>query len=151
MEVTKEEILNNAKYLFKKPKINGLYFLIWANEIVYVGSSNDVHKRLATHKKHPVQKYNKYAIIETREKGLALNRMERDIIREWKPIYNKNANPDYHDGSKPIWFAYISQDKTIAEIAREVDIEFGKVNQIIKGKRKKRDGLYEKVERYFIK
>ncbi|UII80022.1 hypothetical protein [Flagellimonas sp. CMM7] len=149
-EITQEHIINNALELYKKPKINGLYFLISSKVIVYIGSGNDVYKRIAAHKQTRVKRFSKYFILETKEKALQLYNMETEYIAKWKPIYNKTSNPDYHNNTKPLWFIYISQDKSIADISKGLEIPFQKLSGIIKGKRMLRDETYYKVEKYML-
>ena len=143
-----KKILNQSKELYKKPKINGIYFLIWKNKIVYVGSGNDVWKRIKAHRQTPTKKFTKYFILECREKGLDLFNMEAEYVRQWKPIYNKTGNPDYHNNTKPLWFMYISQEESVADISKKLDIHFNIVNNVIRGKRVVEDEHYKRVKEY---
>lgn len=146
--INKNQVIQLSKELYKKPKINGLYFLIWKSQIVYVGSGNDVWKRITAHKQTPVKKFTKYFIMEREERDHDLFKLESEYIRQWRPIYNKTGNPDYHNDTKPLWFIYISQEESVAEISKKLGIDFQKVNNVIKGKRQKRDEIFERVRDY---
>lgn len=143
--LSEEHIFENSKELYKKPKINGLYFLIYKTKIVYIGSGNDVHKRISAHKQTRVLRFNRYYIKELHEKGQELFNIEAKYIAHYRPIYNKTSNPDYHNNSKLIWFTYISQEKSVADIANEINERFQTVNNIIQGNRNKKDEIFLKV------
>ena len=80
---SKEYILSIKK---EKPKTSGVYFLIYKDEIVYIGQSKNIYKRIFDHK----IKFDSIAIIKC--KGVfALKELEREYLIKFKPKYNKNV------------------------------------------------------------
>jgi len=145
---SKEEIIKNAINIRRPKKINGIYFLIKSKQIVYVGSGSDIRTRIESHILDKKKKFDSYYILENDLKRLSLSRLEADYIREHKPIFNRTANPDYHEGKRLVWFKYLTVKPNIAEISRELDINFQIVNGIIKENRKKKDVYFERVVKY---
>lgn len=62
----------------------GIYFLIEENEIVYVGQSNDINKRVGTHCSEKIKRFSKYSYVEC--DNSALDQLE---LLKFKPIYNE--------------------------------------------------------------
>jgi hypothetical protein len=65
----------------------GVYFLVWNDEVVYVGQSVNVYSRI-TH--HSSKEFDKYAYIPCHED--ALDRLESLYIHCFRPRLNGNAN-----------------------------------------------------------
>lgn len=87
-----DEIMFRSKRL-KERIISGVYFLIFKDEIVYIGSSYDILNRIKHHCKDVKKVFNRYSYIEYGN----LKQMESDeleYILNFKPRYNKKHNPD---------------------------------------------------------
>jgi hypothetical protein len=65
----------------------GVYFLVWNDEVVYVGQSVNVYSRI-TH--HSAKEFDRYAYIPCHED--ALDRLESLYIHCFRPRLNGNAN-----------------------------------------------------------
>jgi excinuclease UvrABC nuclease subunit len=74
----------------------GIYFLLDTypdgDEVVYVGQSLDIHKRIRSHLSEDVKDFNLFAFIEVEDPQL-LNEMEERFILKYLPKYNKRL-PD---------------------------------------------------------
>lgn len=93
---SKATILANAVPVL--PRLCGIYFLIAKGQIVYVGQSVDIHRRMAGHRdKDGViggmleKKFDRYAWILAPEHDLG--RIERAYIQAFRPKYNLSQNP----------------------------------------------------------
>ena len=87
MTITKQQILERAKMFKKFPKTNGIYFLINNDEIIYIGSSTDCHKRIKMHKKNKKMKFNGFHIVKRKDKQQRL-KLETEYIKLYKPLLN---------------------------------------------------------------
>lgn len=85
LSVTTKDIYEMSVEKNFKFIIVGIYFLIWENEIVYIGKSNDVYTRI---KQHKDKIFDRYSIIECPIEELEL--WEGIFIHEFKPELNKN-------------------------------------------------------------
>jgi predicted GIY-YIG superfamily endonuclease len=81
--ITKEEILKEKKSIHSL-KTEGVYFLLQMNDIVYIGSSENVYSRIATHKKDKV--FDSFHVIYTSGN---LRELEAFCIFKYTPKYNK--------------------------------------------------------------
>lgn len=86
--ITTKDIFEMSVEKNFKFTIVGIYFLIWENELVYIGKSNDVYTRI---KQHKDKIFDRYAIIECPIEELEL--WEGIFIHQFKPELNKNL-PD---------------------------------------------------------
>ena len=88
-------ILSNSED-FKKPVVSGVYVLMYRGNIIYVGSSMNVYKRIKSHKQKPrTMVFDSYfsdsTICNTRDALLA---HERAYIIKFKPKHNKDYVED---------------------------------------------------------
>jgi len=90
--LSKEEIISNS-ISTKEPVKCGVYFLIGLNKkIVYIGVSQDLHKRLRKHMANPELRFCRYFFIEYKSFKDAM-RDEILYINQYKPFYNIDYNP----------------------------------------------------------
>jgi excinuclease UvrABC nuclease subunit len=123
-----------------RPQIMGVYFLIYRKELIYIGSSKDIHIRLKHHKKHSFFKFDKYAIYPvTKWSDEDAMSIERACIKEYKPKYNVMCNPDYEAGNKRVWFTFVSQWKSYRKIAEECNLPIAMVERVVDGFPHKKD------------
>lgn len=91
-EFSKEHVLSNS---FPVPQSFsngiGVYFLIKDNEIVYIGKSVDLRKRLGTHKRRI--DFNRVFIIPHTGKDWLID-IEITYIKKFQPILNQCVNPN---------------------------------------------------------
>lgn len=83
----KEYILSQAKSY--KKTMTAIYFLIKAGEIVYIGQSKNVYKRINEHKQKGKFRFSSYALIvppSMEQWDILLE--ERRYIARYNPIYN---------------------------------------------------------------
>ncbi len=151
--LNKDFLLQNRVQL--KKICAGIYFLFKNDSVVYIGSSRDCNKRIREHTRRGMIDFDSYYIQpllypSIKYYGTASHRMELIYINHFRPKYNKYGNPDYHDGKAPLWFEFISQDLTIAQIANRLNLDYAVTKNIIEGKRKCLDEKYGKVFDYFI-
>jgi len=86
--LSKDEILKRSNP-FKR--ICGIYFLISANKIVYIGQSVDIYSRVAGHKKEGKKRFSRMAYIEASVEKIG--GLEMAYKSEYKPKYNKKDLP----------------------------------------------------------
>lgn len=67
------------------PSFSGIYFLFDGDEIVYVGQSKNVWKRLAQHSKDKL--FNGYTVLSC--DPASLDDIEKHYIKEFSPKYNQ--------------------------------------------------------------
>ncbi len=83
---TKKEI---RKIRLKKNfMISGVYFLFDENEIVYIGQSRNIYRRINHHTRF---KWGSFSFIEAKE-GRESRELEKHYIDKFKPKYNKRSN-----------------------------------------------------------
>ncbi len=82
MYLTKDEILKNKKP--KEEKIPGVYFLIFENEIIYVGCSSNTTSRILTHITNNIFNFDSYYINPCNDYLL----QETKYILRFKPKKN---------------------------------------------------------------
>ena len=80
--------------------IQGVYFLIYRNEIVYVGKSNKVHRRIQQHVKNNIIVFDRWYCMKYDDMFIAGQR-ENEYIKLFKPKYNKEATFKYADMTSP--------------------------------------------------
>ena len=81
------EILKHKKTVREIPII---YFLISANSIVYVGKSKKGYARISEHLQEGIKIFDSYYYIHA--KHSELDRLEKEYIRYYKPMYNIALN-----------------------------------------------------------
>jgi len=75
-------IIENKKNYEK----TGIYFLIKNNEIIYIGKTIELVRRLGNHLSEKEKDFDSYFFMEFKEEEL--NAMEYFFIRKYKPKYN---------------------------------------------------------------
>ena len=70
---------------------SGIYFLISQKEIVYVGQSVNIHKRVSDHFSGCKIEFDSYSFIFV--PVAELNRVEKFYIQKFMPAYNVSDNP----------------------------------------------------------
>lgn len=80
--LTRNEILTIVNNVSKQ---RGIYFLIYLGEIVYIGQSENIFKRIAEHMKS--KEFDGYAFEETNDN---LNELEVDYILKLQPKLNSS-------------------------------------------------------------
>lgn len=68
-------------------KVCGIYFLISAGKVVYIGQSKDVLTRLASHMRGEEKEFASFSVLEAEPEQL--NELEARYIAKYDPIYNK--------------------------------------------------------------
>lgn len=72
--------------------VAGLYFLIDGDEVVYVGRSQDVHKRVGEHGAQGKIEFDKVAVVEVTDEE-HLTWMERNFLDWLQPKHNSRWRP----------------------------------------------------------
>ena len=85
MSITLDSLKQN-----RTPVLCGIYFLFKENELIYIGISKNIHKRVNTH--HIKYDYYSHICTDTFD---AASTVERLLIRKHRPKHNQAANPDY--------------------------------------------------------
>lgn len=75
-----------------------LYFLLLNNEIQYIGITDHLNKRLYQHKRKSVIVFDDFRSLY----GSFKQRDENELIKIFKPVFNKAMNPD-HLAIKPMF------------------------------------------------
>lgn len=91
MMYSKSKVLDMSAPI-KKPIIQGVYFLVKGNQIVYVGACKDVYHRVSTHRSNIRLKFSSwtYQAIDDYDKMLV---DEIKYIKKFTPKYNIKDNP----------------------------------------------------------
>jgi len=92
------EVLNKANNIdvssltrHRKDRVvfKGVYFLFnYLDELVYIGSTNDIYNRLNFHFKEEKKDYKTYSFIEFKDDEYKI--VERFLINKFLPKYNKD-------------------------------------------------------------
>lgn len=90
--LNKELILRLSVKPKTDPKISGVYFLVFRDEVVYVGQAVDIFARIRMHRTNRSLIFYKYFYIEYNEKDLR-DELERKYIEMLCPKYNIDFNP----------------------------------------------------------
>ena len=94
-EFTKELIIGLSEPS-RREVISGVYFLIYKDEIVYIGSAFDILSRIKMHKDSKKFMFHKRFIIRCEPKDkVGRLAIERKYIEKFKPKNNISLNPDY--------------------------------------------------------
>lgn len=80
----KEQLLAIAQPFPRR--LDGVYFLIDGDEVVYVGITSDIHNRIIQHIQENKKVFNRYAFIECEDGHCEI---EANYIAKLKPKYNK--------------------------------------------------------------
>jgi hypothetical protein len=95
--MTKDKIFRHLK-----KKIIGIYFLICKNEIVYVGASIHVFRRVYTHinknRDRIKKEFDHYCYTQCKEEELSY--LEKVHIKFYNPRYNSSKNAPYQRHKK---------------------------------------------------
>jgi len=81
--------VNNLCVVPMGPTVSGVYFLCDGDEVVYVGQSNCVVFRVATHVKEAVKVFDRVFFLPAPLSSL--NDIETEYIRTLKPKYNRQS------------------------------------------------------------
>ena len=75
-----------------------IYKLFRGQEIIYIGKTQNLHKRLQQHKHTKCYSFTKATIVNTSKMrktfGNSVKEMERYLIAKYKPKFNISGNPD---------------------------------------------------------
>jgi len=86
-EFSQKDILDNSSiYVHDGCRYCGVYFLLADDEIVYVGQSVDVKKRLKQHADYSEKTFNRFFFVQCDR--LELNKLEAYYILKFRPKYN---------------------------------------------------------------
>ena len=86
-EYSQDDILENSSiYIHDGFRYCGIYFLIEDNEIVYIGKSIDVKKRLKQHADYSEKLFNRIFFVQCDKNEL--NKLEAYYILKFRPKYN---------------------------------------------------------------
>jgi|GEM_PF-3277104 len=95
LEFTKEQIIELSNPS-RREVISGVYFLIYKEEIVYIGSAFDILSRIQMHKEGKRFMFNRMFIIRCEPKDkIGRLKIERNYIEKFKPKNNIALNPDF--------------------------------------------------------
>ncbi len=98
---TKEEVLKHK--IKNLPVIRGIYFLINdTDNIVYIGMSLDLYKRISVHKTCNQKHFRYYSLLHLEEYSKnEILKLESEYIKKFTPYYNKKGNPFYENFRMP--------------------------------------------------
>lgn len=122
----KDFIIKNA-IKEKRKIVSGVYFLTSSKDVIYIGSSTDVYRRIESHKKNRRMPFNGflihpiYSLRKDTDSKKALYELEKRYIRTYKPKYNFRDNPDYENGQKEVFRTFLNEFKNLYEVARMCD------------------------------
>lgn len=123
------------------PTIRGVYFLIYKKELIYIGSSDDIAKRLKQHRKSSFFRFDSYSIYPAHNREKNIKTVEKTCIQKFKPKYNCMYNPDYEAGIKRVWFTFIKHWKSYDLVAKECGVSVGSVKRVVNEHPKKWDNI----------
>lgn len=92
------EAIHTHSIKFEDTLVCGIYFLIDRGEIVYVGQSIDVFKRIRDHRQEGYKIWDRFSMIPVRKEKLT--EVERWYILHFRPRYNKARKVPYPSESK---------------------------------------------------
>jgi hypothetical protein len=79
---------------FNPHSCRGIYFLLLDDRIVYIGQSDNIHKRIKQHLFQREKVFNKILVKYICDPAIDLASIEKDLIKAHKPKYNSNSkNP----------------------------------------------------------
>jgi predicted GIY-YIG superfamily endonuclease len=119
-----------AKPLIAKvrPKPNVVYLLKHENEIVYVGKTSDIAKRLEAHYRDKEwDEVSVYELVDTKSQSV----LENTLISKYRPKYNKILNiqedlSEYHIHTDPVNFIdWVTTQECISYISDTVQERLG--------------------------
>ena len=84
----KQEMKENNKLL---PGYTAVYALYDDDEIVYVGVTNNIERRIKQHKRGGDKVFNRYTIVEAHVDRFYAVRQEHKLIEQHNPKYNKSS------------------------------------------------------------
>jgi len=75
-----------------------IYKLFKGTEIIYIGKTNNLNRRLREHKNSKCYTYTKAEVVDTSklklDYGINTKLMEAHLIAKYKPKFNYNHNPN---------------------------------------------------------
>lgn len=93
-----KEISSGHRSIVRLPEIRGIYFLASHSSVIYVGKSNDIHRRVVHHLYEGKKAFDSYSWIEYECSDFELANLEAD----WVFAYNPNENKIIPENSKYI-------------------------------------------------
>lgn len=88
----------------------GVYFLFNNNDLVYVGESEDIHRRVGQHRKD--KEYDSYSFILQEDPHLR-KRIEKAYIEQLNPLYNKRSG---EGSNRKITHSYKTNEELIRKL-----------------------------------
>ncbi|MFA5401424.1 MAG: hypothetical protein WC359_13325 [Dehalococcoidia bacterium] len=114
-----------ASYRVNRTLIRGIYFLLKDNEIVYVGKSDNVMKRISQHIVADEKMFDSYCVLPVKDEDLST--VEARYIWEFAPRHNKSVPKNEHCKTltevRLMYSDYGLSLLDIEEIAYEYNIE----------------------------
>ena len=148
--IDKKYIIEKSKPATKKD-FSGVYFLIYKSEIVYVGSSVGVIKRINAHKKGRFL-FRRCFWIKVDEKQERLD-LEYEFIKKFNPLYNFEGNIDYYLEKKELIRTFLRKWHSTKEVANACNlIQTQLINDVVLGRNKYASPEQKKkIERVIMK
>lgn len=140
------EIIQRSVVHNKKDNIEGVYFLIKNDIVVYVGSSSNCMLRIDSHKRRGKIRFNNW-FIEKASKDK--DSLEAEYIRQLKPKYNIVGNPDYMNNRSSLWFNFLIYFESYEQVARQINMSSSLVTRIIKSNNPEKIRGYDTVRAFF--
>jgi len=127
-------------------KLNCVYFLIYKDEILYIGSTKDFRSRLRMHASNPQIFFTSVYTIEVVEiLGMGRKQLERKYVEKFKPKFNKQWNEDFLSGKNKIWYNYITHFNSYRELGKACGVDEGVARSVVNNLRKAKDEKYYQV------
>lgn len=123
-----DEILRNKtplnQYCFP-----AIYFLILKNEIIYIGSTENLNNRISFHRKNKRLRFDSFYYISYDYDNLQKMRYNEALyIRKIKPKYNREFNPDSEKIKRILFFKYLDTYKSMSEFSEHIGLSVSTLN-----------------------
>jgi len=127
-------------------KLNCVYFLIYKDEILYIGSTKDFRSRLRMHASNSQIFFTSVYTIEVEERlGRGRKQLERKYVEKFSPKFNKQWNEDFLSGKNKLWYNYITHFNSYRELGKICGVDEGVARSVVNNLRKAKDEKYYKV------
>ncbi len=136
-----------------KDKTHGVYFLKFNNEVVYVGKSKNISKRINSHLGSKTKLFNDFSFIDCPVE--LLSETETAYIYKHDPIFNKKdaltegmGLKEYCDKNHIEYFTPVAKERS-SDISKHFDIPIQTVNNWKNSKGTWRHNLYTYLVKRF--
>lgn len=144
------EILENQISL-NPFKLAAIYFLIYKNKIIYIGSTSNLNNRLISHRKNKRMKFDSLSFIRFEvDQNKEMRALESLYIQKFKPKFNIEFNPDCNSLRNILFQKYIKNYESLISFSEAIGISTSTLNKFFAHNSTECDNYTERIKLFLF-